>query len=337
MRERQLIELIARRCGPPRDRRVLRGIGDDAAVVAAKPVCVVSTDSLVEDVHFTLSHYTPAEIGHKALATALSDLAAMGAEVGEAYLALALPGRLREEFSRELIDGVVDLAENHGVTIAGGDVVDSSALALTVTVVGWAENPERLVYRDGARQGQRVGVTGTLGAAGAALLLESYDHEPPIPLAADQRRALEQRLKRPRPRLREGLLLAESGASAMIDLSDGLASDARQLAQRSGVRLHIDLAALPLAAGVREVAAARGLAAEELAATAGEDYELLFTVDDRRVAEVEQALAAADCPVTWVGAVEVGTGVVFFDASGHCRCDLHGFEHGRVAAKPERD
>lgn len=334
VRERQLIELIARRCGPPRNPRVLCAIGDDAAVVEAKPVCVVSTDTLVEDVHFTLARYAPAEIGHKALATALSDLAAMGAEAGEAYLALGLPARLRERFLRELIDGIVDLAECHGVTIAGGDVVDSSALTLTVTVVGWAEDRERLVYRAGARPGQRVGVTGTLGGAGAALLLENCER--PVPLAPGQRRALEERLKRPRPRLREGLLLAKNGVAAMIDLSDGLAGDARQLAERSGVCLRIDLAALPLATGVAEVAAAQGLAAEELAATAGEDYELLFTVADERVAAVEAALASVGCPVTWVGTVEVGAGLVLIDRAGRRRCDLRGFEHGRVAAERQR-
>jgi thiamine-monophosphate kinase len=304
---------------------VVRGVGDDAAVVRARAVAVTSVDAMIDGVHFRLAEgwATPAEIGHRALAGALSDIAAMGAEPGEAYIVLGLPADLGEPAALELVRAAAVLAAETGTTIAGGDVVAAPALTVSVTAVGWTDDERRLVGRDGALVGDLVGVTGALGAAGAALAVlagraaRSAAAEPALA-----------RARSPRPRLREGLALAGAGAHAMIDLSDGLATDGEHIARASGARLQVELTALPLAAGVAAVAAELGEPAWRLAAAGGEDYELCFCVAPEDRARAEAAvLEIGEVEVSWVGRVIAGApGLTLSDERGD-DVRIEGFEH----------
>jgi thiamine-monophosphate kinase len=292
--ERSLIDSIAAALPAGGGSRVVRGVGDDAAVVrSGGALCVTSVDAMVEGVHFRLDDgsCSPFDVGWRALAGALSDLAAMGATAGETYIALGLSTALGEQRALELIGGALEIAAATGTVLAGGDVVSAPVLTVAVTVVGWADHERELIGRDGAQVGDLVGVTGRLGG----------------------------RPSRPLPRLAEGRALARAGAHAMIDLSDGLASDARQIGERSGVCLQVELEQLPLDDGVPS---------PEQAATAGEDYELCFTVSAAARTRVEDALReVGGARVTWIGhAVAGAPGASFLDEHGDER-RLEGYEH----------
>ena len=308
MGEFELLARVRERL-PPAGPRVRVGSGDDAAVTVPGGATATSVDALVEGVHFHRNRATLTQIGRKALSTALSDLAAMGAEPGEAYVALGVPPDLDEEGCLELVDGIAAVAAATGTTLAGGDVTRAPALTLAVTVVGHAATADQLVGRGGAKPGDVLVLTGEIGGAAAGLLLEEHSE---LASSVPERTAERLRLRQldPTPRLNAGRALAAAGARAMIDLSDGLGGDAGHLAEMSGVALQIDAGALPLANGLAEVAVAAGRDPLELATSGGEDYELLAALAPERLGEATTRIGeAAETTLTQVGEVLDGAGV----------------------------
>lgn len=277
-----------------------RGIGDDGAVldVPTGSRLVVSTDTSVEDVHFRRAWLTPAEIGYRAAMAALSDLAAMGAAPLGLLVALTVPTGWRAQLL-EVARGIGDAAAATGSPIVGGDVTAGDRLTLAVTVLGASAHP---VTRGGARLGDRLFVTGALGGPRRALLAWEAGAEP-----RPEDRA---RFAAPEARLAAGQWLAAHGATAMLDLSDGLAGDVAHLAEASGVAVVVDLDRIPRLADVSGLDAARS----------GEEYELLVTGP--------AALAArwpfgAELTLTEVGEVVTGAGVRFVGGAGDAPPDAH--------------
>ena len=267
------------------------GLGDDAAVLEVPPheKLVVSTDAFVDDVHVRRGWLSPREIGWRATAAALSDLAAMAARPIGIVVAVALPDDWRADVE-EIAQGIGEAAAHAGTHVVGGDTTRSATLALTVTVLGAAARP---LMRGGARPGDRVWITGALGGPLAALRALERGAEP---LPADRAR-----FARPEPRIHEALWLAAHGATAAIDLSDGLASDAAHLAAASDVRIVLDLERMPVHL---TTGAASSPTPDVLldAAGGGEEYELLVTA--RGPFDTEEFADSFGIALTEIGRVE---------------------------------
>jgi thiamine-monophosphate kinase len=306
--------------------RVALGSGDDAAVTVPGGATATSVDAIVEGVHFRRGEADLATIGRKALATALSDLAAMGAEAGEAYVVLGAPADLGEDDFHAMLDGMLELARATGTAIAGGDLTRAPVLTLAVTVVGHAPAPSDFVSRGGAAPGDLLVLTGEIGGAAAGrLLLDDPRLAPAVPEAAAAR--LRARQLDPSPRLRSGRALARAGAKAMIDLSDGLAGDAAHLARAGGVALEIDAGSLPLAKGVAEAAAAAGRDPLKLAVAGGEDYELLAALPADALGEASLRMGeASETTLAPIGKVLSGAGVELRLPEGG-RLEAEGHDH----------
>jgi thiamine-monophosphate kinase len=296
MGEFELLALLRERL-PTAGPRLVLGSGDDAAITVPGGAVATSVDALVEGVHFRRETASLRQIGRKALSTALSDLAAMGAEAGEAYIVLGAPEGMSEAELLELGEGMAAVAGETGTAIAGGDLTRAPVLTLAVTVTGYAARAEDFVTRGGARPGDVLVVTGELGGAAAGLMLIED-----ASLPGDD--ALRERQLDPTPLLAAGQALAAAGATAMIDVSDGLAGDANHVALASEALLTIDADALPIAPGVATIAAAADRDPLELATSGGEDYELFAALPPAAVAVAQQALAALGTPLTVIGQVE---------------------------------
>ena len=306
---------------------IVIGSGDDAAVTLPGGATATSVDAMVDGIHFRRGTAPLSVIGRKALTAALSDLAAMGAAPGEAYVQLAIPADLDEAGALELGRGLAAAAAEYGVAVAGGDVVRSPVLALAITVVGHAPSPAEMVARAGARAGDEVVVTGELGGAAAGLVLLDRP-ELGDAVAPDRRDSLRARHLEPSPRLAAGMALARNGATAMIDLSDGLGADAAHVAAASGVRLAIELERVPVQAGVDEIASAADVDRWDLVAAGGEDYELLATLPAERLSEAAAAVAESGTTLTTIGEVTDGEGVTLRQPGGSVR-EPSGFDQLR--------
>jgi thiamine-monophosphate kinase len=324
--ERGLIERIRSRLSPPLQ-DVLVGVGDDAAAVAwAKGTLLLTTDMLLEDVHFRRTTTTFRDVGAKALAVNLSDIAAMGGQPRFAVLALAVPPATRVSDVDELYAGMEEMAARHAVALLGGDTcAGPHGMVLTVTVVGHIQGLP--LCRSGARTGDAIVVTGTLGAAAAGLAVLERGA---VPLSAEVVNTLEQAHRMPIPRVREGRLIHASGvATAMIDLSDGLASDLGHIARESGVGADVQLATLPVGDATRQLAAVLSVDPWTWPVSGGEDYELLFTVPSRDAAALAKRIVSeTGTPACVIGKIRPPSdGVRFLDETGRQLPMRDGFDH----------
>jgi thiamine-monophosphate kinase len=323
-----LIDLLAKIADRTRDNQsptwqnLIIGIGDDAAAWRGDAsIQMVTVDSFIQDVHFSLDITPWQEVGWKALAVNLSDIAAMGGVPRYAVVSLALPDDTEVDNVTALYQGMTKLAQEFGVAIVGGDTSRAPQVALNITVLGSTQNKSgSMLTRSGAKSGDRVAVTGYLGAASAGLEMLSgklrFDDEASA--------YLKQAFLHPYPRISEGQLLLEQGVRAAIDISDGLVSDLGHICQASqlGARLKVD--SVPVDPAVR---ARFGNRALELALSGGEDYELLFTASAGVIGKIRKI---AKCPITVIGdmAADKENKVTLFDQRGNpFTLDRGGWEH----------
>ena len=314
------------------------GPGDDAAVI--RPVRgaleVLTTDALVDGIHFDLRFVPPDAVGHRALAVNLSDLAAMGAEPRAALLSLLLPDDLDVGTLDGIVDGMLALASRYRIALVGGNITRTTGpLAIDVTATG-SVRPRRVLTRAGARPGDDVYVTGVLGSAAAGLAMlkasdRGSDRDSDIDVVSGFSRttspdACVERYLRPDPRVRMGMLLGRNrAASSCMDLSDGLADAVRQIAEASGVGVTIDTASLPIDGEL------------EHAISAGDDYELLFTSRPSQRGRLRNVRRqAGDLPITKIGVVTKGTDVLLRDERG-TREMPRGYEHFRRSVRLQAD
>ncbi|NWA41588.1 thiamine-phosphate kinase [Pseudomonas reactans] len=315
-------DLIARYFNRYRTARrdVQLGIGDDCALltVAEKQLLAVSTDTLVEGIHF-LKTIDPADLGYKALAVNLSDLAAMGADPAWVSLALTLP-EVNTEWLEAFSDSLFDQLNYYGMQLIGGDTT-RGPLSMTLTIQGLIPM-DRALTRSGAGVGDWIFVTGSLGdsAAGLALLLDQLTVD-----NAEHRDTLLQRHLRPTPRILQGQAL-RGLATAAIDISDGLISDLKHVLSASGCGARIDLDALPLSEAL--LGSVDGDRALKWALTGGEDYELCFTVPEINRGALDVALSHLGVDFTCVGQMApLSEGITFLRSGEPVELDWQGFDH----------
>ncbi len=322
-----LARLLARLPRP--SAQVLVGPGDDAAVLA--PVrnerLVVTTDAVVEGVHFSRASFAPADIGHKALAVNLSDLAAMAATPQWALLSLVLPGDLAVADVEALVDGLAALATRHNVSVVGGNITRTTGPLVVDVTAGGTVASRKWLTRAGAVAGDEIWVSGTIGGAAAGLEMLSDRGSPdprspiPDPCVAKQRT--------PEPRVRLGVAMGRGRAArAAMDLSDGLADAVRQVAAASGCGARVDASALPIEPGAAAWWQARGVDPVRAAVAGGEDYELLFAIPKRgggRLRNVRRHVA--DPAMTRIGVFTKDPASLVVDRGGRDEPLPQGYRH----------
>ena len=305
---------------------VIVGIGDDAAVVQPTPNCVtlLTTDMLVEGVHFILTTTDAWSLGWKAMAANLSDIAAMGGSPRHALISLALPQDCQVEFVQELYQGMRALAKEYNVGIIGGDTVSSlQGLVLNVVVTGEAL-PQKVCYRSGAQCGDVVVLTGTVGDSAAGLWLLAQKEAQKESWA----KPLEDRHLRPRPQVVWGKMLGEAGVNSLNDISDGLASEANEIAEASGVSIELRAADVPFSSEVLRAAAQAKINPLEWALYGGEDYQLLGTMSPDALTQLQRE--APELPLAVIGTVSRGQGVYLRQSDGQrTLLQSRGYNHFR--------
>ncbi len=305
-------------------RRLILGIGDDAAAWHGEAsVQLATVDSLVQDVHFILGLTSWGELGWRAMAANLSDIAAMGGVPRYALVSLALPGDTEVDDVVALYKGMIELARSFGVAIVGGDTSRSPRLVINITILGSVKNrSQHILTRSAAKAGEKVAVTGYLGAAAAGLeVLRQH-----ITIDAESDASLKQAFLKPYPRVAEGQVLVEQGVRAAMDISDGLLGDLKHICEASGVGARIEIERVPVHPAVKANFGDRAL---ELALSGGEDYELLFTAGDD---VMKRVTASVSCPVTVIGEIKADKkgGIILVDRAGkEVIPEQTGWEHFR--------
>ncbi|MFA7691612.1 MAG: thiamine-phosphate kinase [Candidatus Hydrogenedentales bacterium] len=300
-------------------KELVLGVGDDCAVIhASKEYFLISCDAFIEDVHFRKCWARAEDIGYKAAAAALSDIAAMGGVAKYMLITLACPGNTETYYLECLYDGIREVCDPEGISIIGGDTTSSPhSLVLNMVVIG--SSAIRPVYRSGAQPGDVVIVTGHPGSAALGLhALEQGQREEAEGLVRSQ--------LRPRPRLREGAYLAGTNKThSMIDISDGILQDLSHIATRSGVSIAVDTTRLPLSDDQKHYAHRSGVSAQAAALSGGEDYELAFTVSaDYAEALLYNFSYYFTTQLTIIGEVRPGPASIIVDGKAHA---AEGFDH----------
>jgi len=327
MGEFRLVELLTKIAEEGQDKQpalrqqLVIGIGDDAAAWRSDALINLATvDCLVQDVHFTLDMTTWNELGWKSLAISLSDIAAMGGIPQYAIVSLGLPGDTEVDDIADLYRGMIELGNRFGVAIIGGNTSDAAIVFISISVFGSATGDDKILTRSAARIGDRIAVTGSLGAAAAGLEMLKKK----MPLDSETGASLRQAFLCPHPRIAEGQLLAEKGIKAAIDISDGLIADLNHLCRASQVGARLDIDRIPIHPAVKKDFDNKSL---EMALSGGEDYELLFTASAEVIDRVK---TKASLPITVIGEVvaDKTCKVTLMDREGKpCKPGGTGWQH----------
>ncbi len=323
-----LIDLLSKMAYGAQDKEVgawqqlILGIGDDAAAwYGNDSIQLATVDSLIQDVHFNLEITSWEELGWRALAANLSDIAAMGGWPRYALVSLALPDDTEVEDVTALYQGMIALAQRFEVAIVGGDTSSAPLLVINITILGSTKGRDKqLLTRSAAKPGEQVAVTGYLGASAAGLAVLTKH----LSLEAEAAASLKQAFLQPNPRVTEGQILVEHGVRAAIDISDGLISDLKHICKASQVSARIETDRVPVQPAVKANFGDRAL---ELALAGGEDYELLFTASAGVIAQIK---TATSCPITVIGETTAGKAgeITLVDGKGNpVNLPQAGWEH----------